>query len=619
MRLYWEMLKENKICTAIGVLCSGAYSYMVYFEYLNLNDINVRWRGYNRVFSSYTNSNGATTCTALAANIFTNRCTYDDNAMEMLSDSLDNGQAALVESLIIHIVPQMLVSVIKLALTFSLQSYLKRKWLEQYGNSQLGLRICYPELAVHARETIDTHAFHYVNGAVERLSMVSQIILAASKINGIYEKSLEFNKEGTGFGLLGFTAQTMCLYFTINTCLSFILGKNAKPLMQAQSEFRNQLTFSMDNPMQIEASQASSKESKLLGNNLITMSKFNMAQEMLNIAITTTSMFFTSYINFAILRNALPVIVMQPLIFFKLQSVSDLISQLSRSLWTSFHKFSESANMGESRDKIINFVHAIEEYAKAMASRSNLTVVRNNSAPLQVSIDIEKRSSDRIAGEKQYLIKNLKKTFIPGKMHGIIGKTGCGKSTFFNILFDIYPFASGNITLPAKENLIYLPQKPIFKIGQGWVDTLFYPLDENDRAALRLNLTRPVKEWVHKLELNEIRARAVKDPLNWVTGLSGGEEQRVALLQALIKIYIRRSKEPNSNIVLLLDESISKLDHELQDSAFDLIKAIVSEKNITALSIDHSNARELNKRYGENIINFNHYFAAKKQEAKMER
>jgi len=628
MRIWLEALKENRYCTAIGVLCGGTYTCIAYYEYLYMNDIQERWHEYNQIFSVFASTASSTvskTCTAASGifgNVYTytsrNKSTLTDNSFEMLADVLEQGKSAVIECIFIMFMKPVMLSFIKLALNYSLQSYLKRKWLVQYNNSQLGLKTCYPELAVQSREVIDNNSVRYINGLVERFSVILEIGIAASKLKGIYEKGQEVSETGSEFNLVNFTLQAMALYLITNTILSWMLGNATKLLMRANLVWRNQLTYSMDNSMQIEASQASTKESALLGRNLMAMSKFSVAQEVLETSVTTASLVLNFSLDFIILGKFLPSIVMQPTLFFKLQSVSHLINLLSSSLWLSFEKVSKAIDMAESGAKIVNFVHAIEEYARFMANRKDFIVERDNTKPLAVvGLNIEKRNNSRIAGEKDYLIKGLSRTFEQSRVYGIIGKTGCGKSTFFNILFDIYPFASGKVTIPAKENIVYVPQLPIFKVGQSWLDVLFYPLESHESAELGQDLSRKIDQWIRELQLNEIQERAEDNPLNWTSGLSGGEQQRVALLQAFIRIHIRRSFAPQDNIVLLLDESISKLDHDLQDIAFGLIRRIVQQENITALSIDHSSPQDLRDRYGdENILNLSNYTVAKEAEGK---
>jgi len=627
MRIWLEALKENRYCTTIGVLCAGTYASIAYYEYLYMNDIEERWHKYHQVFSVFASTASATvndTCAIVINGIFgndfapNNQCTTAGDSFEMLEDVLDQGKSAVVECISIMFFKPVILSFIKLALDYSLQSYLKRKWLEQ-NNNQLGLKICYSDLAVQAREIIDNNAIRYINGLVERLSVVLEVVIAVSKIKGIYEKGREVNDAGCAFDLVSFTMQAMALYLLTNTILSWTLGKATKSLMNASMVWRNQLTYSMDNPMQIEAAQASAKESALLGRNLLAMSKFSVAQTVLETSVTTTSLVLNFSLDFLILGRVLPDIVQQPTLFFKLQSVSHLINLLSSSLWNSFGKVSRAIDMAESGAKIISFVHAIEEYTKLMANRPDFKVERDNSKPLSVELNIEKRSNSRVAGEKEYLIKGLNRTFEQGCIHGIIGRTGCGKSTFFNILFDIYPFASGRITIPAKENIVYVPQQAIFKVGQSWSDIIFYPLESSEITKLTKeisDLSSKVAGWVRVLHLDEIQNRAEMDPLNWTSGLSGGEQQRVALLQAFIRIHIRRSLAPTDNIVLLLDESISKLDHELQDTAFGLIKDIVSQEKITVLSIDHSIPQVLQDRYGSHVLDLGDYTVAKNVEGK---
>lgn len=165
-----------------------------------------------------------------------------------------------------------------------------------------------------------------------------------------------------------------------------------------------------------------------------------------------------------------------------------------------------------------------------------------------------------------------------GQYAVLMGKTGRGKTTILEAICGLRRVESGRISihsvdvtdwLPADRDVGYVPQDlalfPTFTV-RGHLE-----------FALRL------RKWTTS-EINE-RSRQLAEQLGIqhlmdrnITGLSGGESQRVALGRAL-------SFNPS---VLLLDEPLSALDFDTRNEMQDLLKAVTKINEVTTLHITHN-------------------------------
>ena len=160
------------------------------------------------------------------------------------------------------------------------------------------------------------------------------------------------------------------------------------------------------------------------------------------------------------------------------------------------------------------------------------------------------------AGSKEPCLSNISFKLNKGEMLGIIGPTGCGKTSFVNLISRFYDVDSGFVLINGKDVREYskqelgdmvsiVPQKAaLFK------DTIANNLrvgkkdatEEEMWAALEIAQAKEIVEGKDK-GLEHLIEQGAKN-------LSGGQRQRLTIARALIK----------DSDILILDDSFSALD-----------------------------------------------------------
>ena len=189
---------------------------------------------------------------------------------------------------------------------------------------------------------------------------------------------------------------------------------------------------------------------------------------------------------------------------------------------------------------------------------------------------IELRDVHIRAGE--FELENVSFTVESGQYAVLMGRTGRGKTTILESICGLRRIQGGHILVhgtdvtdwpPADRAIGYVPQ-----------DLALFPtlsVSEHLQFALRL------RRWSHSEMLQRVTDLAgvlgIGHLLNRsITGLSGGESQRVALGRAL-------SFRPS---VLLLDEPLSALDEETREEMQTLLRTVKATTGVTTLHITHN-------------------------------
>ena len=175
-----------------------------------------------------------------------------------------------------------------------------------------------------------------------------------------------------------------------------------------------------------------------------------------------------------------------------------------------------------------------------------------------------------------------------GQFVAILGPNGAGKSTFLRVILGLVPLAAGEATVlgsrpGARNDLIgYLPQRREFdpSLRVRGIDLVRLGLD-----GARWGL--PLPEWFPGNGDGRRAAERTRETLALVGAtehaerpvgeLSGGEQQRILVAQALVR-------EPR---LLMLDEPLDSLDLPNQRSVAALLQRICRTESVTVLLVAH--------------------------------
>ncbi|HTK13924.1 MAG TPA: ABC transporter ATP-binding protein/permease [Xanthobacteraceae bacterium] len=169
----------------------------------------------------------------------------------------------------------------------------------------------------------------------------------------------------------------------------------------------------------------------------------------------------------------------------------------------------------------------------------------------------------------------------PGERVLVTGPSGAGKSTLFRAMSGIWPFGSGVVSVPAGADVMVLPQRPYFPVG-SLAAAIVYPAAAETADYAKLAALLPA------VGLPNFVDRLNEDG-HWNQILSGGEQQRLGLIRALLQ-------EPD---FLFLDEATSSLDEPAEEALYRLLSerlastAIVSIGHRSTLKAFHDRGLEL--------------------------
>jgi ABC-type sugar transport system ATPase subunit len=159
-----------------------------------------------------------------------------------------------------------------------------------------------------------------------------------------------------------------------------------------------------------------------------------------------------------------------------------------------------------------------------------------------------------------------------------MGRTACGKTTILETICGLKPARSGRIILDGRDAThLRAAERGIGYVPQDGALFSTMTVRRHLSFALEIRKTPPesVKARVEELaRLLGIEGILDRKPL----GLSGGEQQRVALGRAL-------SARPR---ILCLDEPLGCLDEDTHDEVCELLKRVCREVEVTTLHVTHS-------------------------------
>lgn len=171
------------------------------------------------------------------------------------------------------------------------------------------------------------------------------------------------------------------------------------------------------------------------------------------------------------------------------------------------------------------------------------------------------------------LIKELSFEVKSGINVLVCGPNGCGKSSMFRMLGELWPIFGGTLTKPPKGKLFYVPQRPYMTLGT-LRDQVIYP-QTREEMTRRGRTDDQLHRFLEIVQLSYLVTReggwdAVED---WMDVLSGGEKQRIAMARLFYH-------EPQFAI---LDECTSAVSVDVEGQMYQYCR----EMGISLFTVSH--------------------------------
>ena len=218
-------------------------------------------------------------------------------------------------------------------------------------------------------------------------------------------------------------------------------------------------------------------------------------------------------------------------------------------------------------------------------------------------VDYNSQSSLSLPWEKKQIINAVNGgsfNLHEGKTLGIVGETGCGKSTIAKAIIKLTSVKSGQIFWKG-NNLLDLNKQQMQKVRKE-IQMIFQdPLASlNPRMNIGEIISEPLKTHFPTLNHNQIK-KQVKDMMlnvgllpnlvnRYPHEFSGGQCQRIGIARALIL-------KPK---LIICDEPVSSLDVSIQAQVLNLLKSLQNELKLTYIFITHD--LSIAKHMSDNIM-----------------
>ncbi|MCT4584622.1 MAG: ABC transporter ATP-binding protein [Peptostreptococcaceae bacterium] len=216
-----------------------------------------------------------------------------------------------------------------------------------------------------------------------------------------------------------------------------------------------------------------------------------------------------------------------------------------------------------------------------MIDNNNLITIKNLVKHFDVKTNLFSRVKNNLKA-----VNNISFDIKKGETLGIVGESGCGKSTTGKLLLNLLEPTSGEVLFEGK-NIYSISNEELRKLRKNMQIIFQDPFASlNPRMKIFDLIKEPLK--IHKIGTKENRIKKVKEIIK-IVGLdeyhlnkyphefSGGQRQRICIARAIIL---------NPKFIIC-DEAVSALDVSIQSQIINLLKDLQKDFNLTYMFISH--------------------------------
>ncbi|WP_439597325.1 ABC transporter ATP-binding protein/permease [Falsiroseomonas sp.] len=459
---------------------------------------------------------------------------------------------------------------------------LQRRWLEHGRHYQLNFL---PGAADNPDQRISENTRWATAMAVDlSIGLLSAILTLASFLGILWSLSgpLRMSYSGTEFEIPGYMVWCALLYATFGSIATMWIGGPMVGINirrnEAESDHRFALIRMRENSEGIALIRGEADEDRGLqrafGRVVSVMKELYDRERRL--------MWLTSVYGMA--AGVIPILVASPRYFAGaitlgvLMQITSAFLEVTRGLNWFVDNFPKLADWRSHVERVVDLEDTFD-MAEAMASQTRIDVVEQK--PGEEPELLSFRNLQVAHSDGNVVIQGANAEIKAGEKVLIVGESGTGKSTLFRAIAGLWPWGSGQIRIPPREHMQFMPQRPYIPLG-----TL--------RAALTYPAATdhfPEAEQLAALErcgLPHLVAR-LEEEERWDRVLSLGEQQRLAFARLLLH-------KPRW---VFLDEATAALDEENQDQMMRLFReeldgsALISIGHRPGLDVYHDRTLQL--------------------------
>jgi putative ATP-binding cassette transporter len=399
-------------------------------------------------------------------------------------------------------------------------------------------------------------------------SFFSTFLSLAAFIQLLWDLSGRFRAEGEGFFIWltqvpGFLVWVALAYAVVVTFVGHLIGR---PLIRlnfnkerTEADFRYGMARLREYGEQVALIDGAAAEERRLGRLYDTQVEATYA------LVRTTRNFNVFTFSVSQLSDLLPYILVAPAYFAGAGTLGSL-QQTASAFGRVQGGFTVFLNLYESLAAYKAAVNRINGFKDAMAEAS---LKAGATRPIKLrpveDDDLEVKGATLGLPDGRMVANVPALRIPPGERTLVTGPSGSGKSTLFRAIAGIWPFGKGEIELPRGKSVMLLPQRPYIPLGtlRG---ALAYPgatADYTDAAIV---------EALEAVGLEHLAGRLDQEAI-WAQALSGGEQQRVAIVRALLK-------KPDW---LFLDEATAALDEPMEARVYKVLRDRLPQTTIVSI------------------------------------